>query len=528
MSRQLNARDGEFPRELETDICIIGAGAAGITIAANLEHCGKRVLLLEAGDSQLEGQTQHLYAAEQTGLRYFDLTSCRLRFFGGTTNHWGGYCRENDPIDYEGRPDLGVPSWPVGYAEIKPYVDRAAEFLGLDAAGFDPAVAATRHGIERGQLLESRSDTFLTKVFQISRRLHIQDLYGEVLKRQANLDIVRNANVTGIRLTPDGTRVSHLDVRAFGKDPFRVRARRFVLAVHAIETARLLLASDDVVPAGIGNHSGMVGRHFMEHPNVISGLMFPTARFSRFYDRKWAATRQLNANLSFSAKAMRREGILQYYCRFRPLADYQYGYEHIGDAVGELQDNFWSPADRETLRALATVLGDLPNSLRYGSERLAGRPADLPVYELDHRIEQAPNPESRVVLSEQTDALGVRKAVFHWDLNELDYHTFARGQEVVVREFTRLGLARFDAPALTPEKIRPAVRGHNHHIGTARMSEDRSTGVVDRNGRVHEVENLYLCGSATFPTSGYSGPTMMIIAFALRMAEHLQQSIEQK
>lgn len=523
MSRNWDARDGDFPSAWETDICIVGAGAAGISLAANLADCGKRVLLLESGDERMEGRTQQLYAAEQTGLRYFDLTACRLRFFGGTTNHWGGFCRENDPIDYRGRPELGVPAWPVDYAEIKPYVDRAAAFLGLEAKGFDPAAAAAKVGVDPGEVLDTRSPAFLTKVFQISRRLRFQELYAEALAGQGNLDIVRNANLTAIRLGSDGRRVDHLEVRALGKEPFRVRAGLTVLATHAVEAARLLLASNDRIPEGIGNRSGAVGRFFMEHPNLISGLMFPTGRFPEFYDFRKAAARGINANLSFTERTMEEEGILQYYCRFRPVTDYRHGYEHIGEAADRLGEGFWSPADRESLRALGAVLGDLPNTLRYASARASGRPADLPVYELDHRIEQAPNPNSRILLGEECDALGVPKAVLHWDLGDLDYRTFDRGQAVVVREFTRLGLARFEAPPLTPERIRPAVRGHNHHIGTARMSDDPNTGVVDRDGRVHGVENLYVGGSAIFPTAGYSGPTMMILAFALRLAEHLHR-----
>lgn len=519
MSRRIDARSSEFPSTIDADICIVGAGAAGVTIAANLERSGLKIVLLEAGALQLEGQTQHLYAADQTGLPYYDMTTCRLRYYGGTTNHWGGFCRENDRIDYEGRPDLGVPAWPVGYDDIKPFVNQAAGFLGLDVDGFDPAVKAKMHGLESTQLIENHSPAFLTKVFQISRRLRIHELYAEELDRQDNLDIVINANVTSLQLSSDGRRVIHVTAKALNREPFRVNARTFVLAAHAVESARLLLASDSVASEGIGNKYGHVGRYFMEHPYVISGLMFPTQKFPQLYNYEWARSKSINANLSFTEKTMREEGMLQYYCRFEPV----YGYEHISEAASQLKSGFWSPGDLEALKSLGAVFGDIPNSARFAAAKLTGNPASLLAYKLDHRIEQAPNPSSTISLSDEIDAIGVRKAIVNWELNELDYHTFARGQEVVIREFKKNNIARFDAPPLTPDLINSSLKGHYHHIGTTRMSDSERTGVVDRNCRVHGVDNLYVGGSAVFPTSGYSGPTMMIIAFAMRLADHLSK-----
>jgi choline dehydrogenase-like flavoprotein len=520
LSRHIDARSSETTQPIEADICIVGAGAAGVTLAANLEKSGLKVVLLEAGGLQMEGQTQSLYDAQQTGLRYYDMTSCRLRYYGGTTNHWSGYCRENDRIDYEGRPGLDVPKWPVGYDEIAPFVSQAARLLGLEPREFDPAIKAEKHGFEAAQLLERQSPAFTTKVFQISRRRRIHELYDGVLDRQENLDVFLNANVTHIQLAPGGQRVAHVEARAFGKPPFKVVAKSFVLAAHAVETARLLLASTDVMPQGIGNRHGHVGRYFMEHPYVISGLMFPTERFPHLYDYEWTKRRSLNVNLSFSEQTMRQEGMLQYYCRFDPI----YGHEHINEAASRLKSDFWSPGNMTALKALGTVFGDVPNTARFVGAKLTDRPAAPVAYRLDHRIEQSPNPNSRITLSNEVDALGVRKVVLNWDLNDLDYRTFARGQEVLVREFSRLKIASFDAPALTPELIRKHVKGHYHHIGTTRMSDDETTGVVDRHCRVHGVNNLYIAGSGIFPSSGYSGPTMMIIAFAMRLAAHLKEA----
>lgn len=520
MTQFIDARTATLSEPVHADVCIVGAGAAGITLAANLADSGLKVIMLESGAREIEGATQDLYEAEQTGIPYYDMTSCRLRFFGGTTNHWGGYCRENDPIDYAGRPDLGVPAWPLSYDQIAPYVTQAAKQLGLTREGFDPHLQAARHGFSDKDLLESHSDDFVSKVFQISVRRRFQELYADTLAKQTNVDLYLNANVTQLNVNPQGNRIDGLTVRALGRPPFQVKAKRYVLAAHAVENARLLMAADEVVPGGLGNKSGQLGRNFMEHPYVESGLLFPSPSFPRFYDADTLGRLHLNANLSFSEKAMRREGMLQYYCRFRPL----YGYEESLKALSTLKSGFWAPADMRTLDAVGTVLRQPTESARLVASR-AGLMRPKPIaFLLDHRIEQSPNPDSRITLSSERDELGVRKVVLHWSLSDLDCHTFAKGQEVTIRELTRLQAGRFEAPPLTPALVRAHAKGHYHHIGTARMAASERDGVVDVNTKVFGMANLYVAGSAIFPTSGYSGPTMMVIAFAIRLAEHLKQT----
>jgi len=503
---------------LRADVCIVGAGAAGITLAANLATTGLHVLLLEGGGERISGESQSLYLAEQTGLPYFDLTACRLRYFGGTTNHWGGYCRENDPIDYERREAQGLPGWPIGHAEIAPYVARAAGQLGLAPAGFAPRPHFERHRQGPGdRLLDDLSDQFETKVFQLSRRLRFQELYSEQLREAAKVQVLLHANAVHLGLNRAGNRVELLSVVGQGQRRFQVQASHFVLAAHAVENARLLLLSDDVQRQGIGNAHDQVGRYFMEHPHVVNGLFFPSEGFPAIYGMDRLQRVGLNANLSLSREAMLRQGILQYYCRFVPL----YDFDRTAEAVRQVADGFWEPMDLRMLRALSRVTRRPLESLRFGAYR-AGLTQPRPVaYSLDHRIEQAPNPESRVTLSDQRDALGLRRARLHWVLNDTDYRTFELGQQTIVAELTRLGMGRFKAARLTRDAVDAGVFGHYHHIGTTRMGVDARNSVVDADCRVHGVGNLHVAGSSIFPSSGYSGPTMMLIAFAIRLAERL-------
>ncbi len=505
---------------LEADVCIVGGGAAGITLAANLAATQLDVLLLEGGGERMSGESQGLYQAEQTGLDYFDLTACRLRYFGGTTNHWGGYCRENDPIDYERRPNVGLPGWPLRYADIAPYVSRAAAQLGLDVEGFAPKPHFARHRQPGDRLLDELSDQFETKVFQLSQRLRFQELYSDQLRDSARTRVILNASVVHLALNQAGTRVEQLQVRGAGQRRFTVRARQFVLAAHAIENARLLLLSDDVQRGGIGNAHDQVGRCFMEHPHVVNGLFFPSPQFPAIYGMDRLQRVGLNANLALSRQSMLKQQVLQYYCRFVPI----YDFDRSAEAVRRVADGFWAPMDMRMLKALSRVTQRPLEALRFGAYR-AGVLQPRPIaYSLDHRIEQAPNPESRVTLSDTKDALGLRRAHLHWQLNETDYRTFEAGQRTVVDELSRLGMGRFKGSRLGRETVDAGVLGHYHHIGTTRMGSDPRSSVVDADCRVHGVDNLFVAGSSVFASAGYSGPTMMLIAFAIRLAEKLAQA----
>ncbi|WP_051340463.1 FAD-dependent oxidoreductase [Azospirillum halopraeferens] len=519
MSPFRDALTDGLPETLDADVCIVGAGASGMTLAMQLADADVRVLLLESGGMDIDGQTQGLYRGSNLGLPYFDLTSCRLRYFGGTTNHWGGYCRANDPIDHEGRPDLGVPAWPVSLDALGPHIARAAAMLGLKPEGWDPAHQLRARGLPDDALIERHSRRLETKVFQISQQVRFRSLFRDALAGQANLEVVLNANVTNVGLGPDGRRVERLTVKTLGGATAEVRARVIVLACHAIENARLLLDSDDVMPQGVGNAHGHVGRYFMEHAHVISGVFIPAkGRFPAIYDAGYMGSINVNANISLTAEAMRERGILQYYCRFRTPEDN----EAVRAAMGRIKDAFWEPFDPDFLEDLAEVMANLPSAVDAVVGKLRPPRGDAPYYVLDHRIEQAPNPDSRIVLSERRDALGNRPAHLDWRLNDLDYRTFREGAEVVAAEMSALGLGRFQLEPFTPEIVERGVRGHFHHIGTTRMSERPEDGVVDADLRVHGIDNLYVTGSSVFPTAGYSGPTMMLIALTMRLADHLK------
>lgn len=504
---------------LEADIAIVGAGAAGITLARALAGSGLQVLLLEAGGTRPAGRDQALLRWAQSGQRYIDLAACRLRYFGGTTNHWAGYSTLPPAIDFAPRPELGLPGWPIDPGVLAPYLVRAARGLGHAVQDFDPAHAAHAAGAPPDALLDRRSTALTSRLFRISPGRRFGAMHGDALAAQHGLRVVLHANAVHLQLDAAGRAVQEVQLRSFDGPPLRVRAQRWVLAAHALENARLLLVSNDIARAGIGNAHGQVGRGFMEHPVLVSGVLRPGRGFSRLYDEQWASARGANWTVGLSEDRMRRLGALQTQCRLLPV----FARDDVQLAMRRLRAAWSSPASAQAFGDLAMVAAHPAEFAALALRALGIRRFEPVAYRIEQRIEQAPNPASRVLLDGSRDALGMPTASLHWALDTIDERSFAAGQAVLGQEFERLGVGRVDASPLTPAAMRSRVGGLNHHAGTARMSADARTGVVDADCRVHGIRNLYVAGSAVFPRIGIANPTLLIVALAMRLADHLKQ-----
>ncbi|EQB10729.1 FAD-dependent oxidoreductase [Sphingobium lactosutens] len=264
MHRDLSAVAG---RDFLTEICVIGAGAAGISMARLLLEAGHDVMLLESGGLDYEPGTAALNKGEISGLDYYDLEHARLRFFGGTTAIWGGRSAELDPIDFEKRPWIPHSGWPISWAEMQPYYRRARKLLGLKDPPMVGRLAASDIAIPVFD-----PDRIRPKIWTFD------DVHGRFsfpnckdLEEHPRCRIITHATVREIRVAPNGAVVDHLDVANSSGERIKVRARHYVLAAGGIENARLLLASTSVMPTGIGNAHDWVGRCFMEHPHARGG-----------------------------------------------------------------------------------------------------------------------------------------------------------------------------------------------------------------------------------------------------------------
>ena len=514
MSAFQDARSIAHGTVITTDVCVIGAGAAGITIARALSGSRVQVCLIESGGLELEAETQALAGGDRVGQAYVALESTRLRSFGGTTNHWAGWCAPLNALDFEYRDWVPASGWPITLAELTPYYERAQETNELAAFEYDTASWASPRfpSVELGGDIE-------TAVWQFSPPTRYGQVYGDDLQRSTNVHVYLHANVTTLETTADARYVEGVELTTLEGTSIRVVARHFVLACGGIENARLLLLADNAEPGGLGNRHDVVGRYFMEHPHVsTASCVFADARKDLgFYTRR-APRRALEspALLSRIESRLRRElpflpPVVSVRAGLR-ITDAAQRREGILNAVATLRETAPDdPLTTEIQRATS-------RSARASEERVSA-------FDVRLQLEQAPNPDSRVVLGEARDWLGQRVARLDWRLSELDERTMILATRTLARALggSGEGRLRFEDWLLDAASTWRGMYGGNHHMGTTRMSDDPMRGVVDRDCRVHTVDNLFIAGSSVFPTGGFANPTLTLTALAHRLGDHLMR-----
>lgn len=530
----VNANDVPRGITLETDICIIGAGPAGISLAREFDGQPFRVVLLEAGKLRRDRAAQALYKGDNVGLHYEDLDQARSRYFGGSSNCWGGFCRPLDPQDFESRDWVPNSGWPIGRAELMPYYRQAHALLQLGPFEYDATRWENWIGRPDARLAPLPGDRAMNLICQLSPPTRFGRHYRADMMHSRNIVTYLNANVTEIEAPGSGARVSAVRVRTLAGVTFKVTARTYVLAVGGVETPRLLLASNRYQRAGIGNQNDLVGRYFMDHPRLRSGTIRfrnPAAN-STIYDLHvtlpggvMSQGVKIAGYFGLTADVQRAErlGNTRCYTVSRYVGDDPASYA----AVSHIRQFLHGAGSlRERSRAdLVNIAKQLPSV----AVLAAGLKFRLPFlargFSLETVVEPTPLPDSRVTLGHGRDRLGMPRVKVEWRLGEMEKRTIRRTQEILDDDLrhTDAGSVTVEAPA-DDEPWPDTLRGCWHHMGTARMADDPRRGVVDRHCRVHGIENLYIAGSSVFPTCGADMPTITIVALALRLANHIKAS----
>lgn len=522
---------------IDADLCIVGGGAAGITLAQKFIGSGANVCVLESGGIDFGWQAQALYEGTNVGLPYFDLNVCQIRYFGGNTNAWGGWCRPLDPIDFRHRPWVEYSGWPFTAADLAPYYRQAHALCQIGNDDYDPAGVVGEIAHPRARELPLDPRKLETSIYRFSPPTRFGAVYRDVLEKANNVHCYLNANVLNIKAAEHAGAVEQVSVGCLSGNRFTVAAKLFVIAAGGIENARLLLLSNGVASKGLGNQYDLVGRYFMEHPHTKRALIatsrsMPSALYGlTFRDRGIAA------RLSLSSMAQEREGLLNYSGNIHPI---YYGHDtegwqsfrkfvlSIDRSRGTDPYVRFPPYGRKglSIRQAYDIVRQLDRVTIAAFLQLFQPSRFISGFVLESKPEQAPNPDSRVTLDHARDAFGLNRVKLDWRTLPIDRRTAVRGEELVDEELRRLGIGRL-AP-LHPDEVEnwPAnVEGGWHQIGTTRMHEHPRRGVVDADGRVHGISNLFVAGSSTFPTGGVAPPTLTVVALALRLAEHLQRSL---
>lgn len=513
---------------VDTDLCIIGAGAAGIAIAREWAGSDHSVVLLESGGFEPDATVQALTRGEASGNVLANpetyLSRSRLRYFGGSTNHWGGSCRPLDELDFETRPWVADSGWPFERSTLDPYYERARRLVEVAAFDYD---IETSHPRGRAPLWSRPEDSGLdtavrptpvsdrpkrigTMVIHFSPPTRFGQRFRETIVSAKNVSLHLHANAVALETDADGARLASIRVARLDGSSYRVWPRVTVLATGGIENPRLLLASNQKRTAGLGNHHDRVGRYFMDHLAIRGGhalftLPFATMALYRPGHDARHHSRSMGL-LTLDARTQREQKLLGFSVRLR-----------------RVQWNDLDSRQRALLRSALCID-------RLDAER-PPLPADADAHafiaSLEVVAESSPRPDSRVTLAERRDPLGLPLARVDWQVDPADYQSMLRSLELMAAELGSRSRGRVRPMIETARNgLRPRTGGWSHHMGTTRMHSDPKFGVVDANCRVHSVSNLYIAGSSVFPTGGSEGTTTLtLLALALRLSDRLKREL---
>jgi choline dehydrogenase-like flavoprotein len=483
--------------------------SASSAIARDLAGSSLRICLLEGGAFVASRESQDLYAAKMLnsytkrpgGAEY--LTYSRLRYFGGSTNHWAGWCRPLDASDFERRSWVPNSGWPISRETLEPWYRRASETCEIPAFADDPPLPGA--GARAPYALDDRR--VATRLIHIGPPTRFGERYRDEILEASNIRVFLDANVVALHARESGSALDRIAVRTHDGRRFSVRPRGTVLAAGAIENARLLLLSNHEQPEGLGNHHDQVGRYFMDHPFV--------ERAGRWWVTAPPDTGGQPADLyrrhgPSPTASGRARGVIV-------VAEGVREQEQLLHGMVQIED-YWRWKTGPLDKAVAHVTGAVAG---LGSGERGQRVVSATLLCVG---EQSPNPDSRVTLAEERDRLGLRKAQLDWQLTELDARSVRRTVEITADALGRAlaGRARI---LVSERRPWPETTGRSHHMGTTRMHDDPRRGVVDADCRVHGLANLWIAGSSVFPTCGYANPTLTLVALAHRLAHRLPREL---
>jgi len=542
----LDTNHVDTTRPLRAAVCIVGAGAAGITLACELDGTGVDVLLLDAGSATGRSEvSQDPYDGTADGLhptpRFF-----RRRGFGGTTAIWGGRCLPYDPIDFEARDYVSGSGWPIAYDEVAAHYPKAMAYCDAGQFEFDARVAFEHAGtLIPG--LAGGDGLMANGIERYSLPTHFGRRYRARLANSANVRVLGNAQALELRRC--GGHITSIAVRLHDDGPLiSVEAGRFVLATGGIETARLLLASERE-HGGIGNAFDNVGRYYTCHVENFVGSLRPRLRGTAFHFEKTRDEVYGRRKLAWDAATQRRERLLNMSFRLH--------YPNVADASHRsavlsavyLARRTLIPEYRRIVQhgvdpaGRPTQLGAHLRNVALGAPQLAAFALDwtrrrvlarrkLPYvlvpnadgsFTLEFNAEQTPLRDSRIVLNGRSDRFGTPRVHVQWRFADDDVERICRSFRLLRERLQADGVATLDLDdARLRETVAQSMPLGGHHIGTTRMAAQPRDGVVDTNAAVFDAPNLYIASSSVFPTSSHANPTLTIVAMAIRLAAHLK------
>jgi choline dehydrogenase-like flavoprotein len=498
---ELDARRFSDDTTLDTDICIIGGGPAGLVLASELVGTHGDVIVLESGGHHSEAEILALNVGETNGDVYAGLGATRHRQVGGTTQLWnssiagavGAKYAPLDAPDFDQRPGLDHSGWPLALADLQSDYLCAQRICGLGPFLYEGASWTDSKHVPWSTI----GPALVSRVYQAGTRDALLVPLRAKISRATNVRLCTHATAVELHRGASGREIERVSVTTPGGGLWSVRAKRVVVAAGAVENARLLLLTDSGSGA-MGDHSGWLGRGFMEHPRDRAIILRPRSadvyERSAFYDQWRAADGTWIVGRIALAHTVLTSGELR-------------------NASATLLSRP-SEARKRWRAALPAFASHWIPSEGHGWSTKRGAIRGYDGFTVLLNLEQSPHRDNRVTLSSRRDSLRVPLPSLHWSWRAEDHARLERLCAIMQRELETVGAVTIDRDA------RPDPNAH-HHAGTTRMHDDPRHGVTDRDGRVHETDNLFVAGASAFPTAGFVNPMLTIVALSVRLARYL-------
>ncbi len=456
----------------DIDYCIIGSGPAGMSLALDLESSQKKILLLEAGSIHWTRESSDCYKGENIGDQYFELEQSRQRFFGGTSNHWTGWCRSLDDSDFNSAQVSGV-EWPIRKSDLDPYLKESCKILEV-GSDYSNSILSTKFGVE-------------SQKFEFSPPVRFGFKYRERINKSQSIQLILNANLTDFLYS--NQKINEAFAESYLGNRCSIKAKTFILAAGGIENSRLLLWFNKKSKSKnkLIDTRSPLGKYWMEHPHFYLG--------KAFLDRRWE-----NTYLGLNKETRHHLGILNAGIRIEGLGD--------DGAIALIKDLMCIAPD------LGKRIGNLFEKNLVCAANIRGA------------WEQSPNIKSLIKISDiNFDSFGIPRPILEWKKTNFDIQTIKKTlqqiNEWVLHE--NKGRFKFDEWILNASDFPESIEtGGHHHMGGTRMGFNVSDGVVDKNLKVFNKENLYILGSSIFPTGGHANPTLTILQLSLRLSAYLK------
>lgn len=517
--------------EREAQVCIIGSGTAGIFLANLLCKQGIGVIMLDAGEEPCKSPLDSEEQCEQRGLLYRGADSGRAFGLGGTSTLWGGQMIPLSRSDFESRPLVNFDSWPIDYAEVAKYFDVVAREVGL--GGIADRGATAEHVVR-----EMKFPSFLAMEENFELRLSSWIPFGqrnfalahkELLKQNTNLELWLNSPVVSI--CESGQNSGHINevvAKSTNGRTLIVRPELVVVSAGALESTRLLLAYDHATGGAITQGGAPLGRYFADHLSV------PCARFKC---RDWKKFNQQVApifdrglmrtpRLELSKSAQEEHKLSSAFAHITFSTKGQTGFDLVRSILRRRQGE--QVHLKITPGLFISAIKDIASMAywRYFYNRLwIPREAELT---LQVDIEQLPNRESRLYLSDEFDRLKRRRLIIDWQITPDDVKVVRQVADLAIAEWKNSSLHECAEIGLEiPEALDSFTTPYDvyHPTGTLRMGKTSEDSVVDGNMRLWAADNCYVTTTAVFPSSGSANPGMTHLALTARLADHISRRL---